>query len=147
MSAEEYKAAEADPLCDIYDTLIEDINANSMDELTIVSENFLRKIRVLEASEYDGEAPAPAAPLVNSCRLAHLDRLGIDVHTTSALSSGIVDIRIPFATPVASESEARSAITMMAQRFWELDKNYIPPKIKWEEEGEEAGDGDGGGQQ
>lgn len=137
MSADEYKAAEADPLCDIYDTLIEDINASSMDELTIVSENFLRKIRVLEESEHDSEAQTPAAPLVTSCRLAHIDRLGIDVHTTSALSSGIVDIRIPFLNPVTSESEARSAITMMAQQFWEQDKNYTPPSIKWDEEGGE----------
>ena len=137
VSADDYKAAEADPLCDIYDTLIEDINASSMDELTIVSENFLRKIRVLEESEHDSEPQTPAAPLVTSCRLAHIDRLGIDVHTTSALSSGIVDIRIPFVNPVTSESEARSAITMMAQQFWEQDKNYTPPSIKWDEEGGE----------
>ena len=124
ISNEEYYEASPDPLCAIYDSLIHDINSSNMDELLIVSDEHLKRLSNV----------ADADVVATSCRLAHIDRLGIDVHTTSALDSGILDVRIGFKAPVSTESEARSAITMMAQTVWEKDKKYIPPSIQWEDD-------------
>ena len=126
MSCDDYKQAEPDPLHAIYDTLINDLNITSLDELMIVANEFMKKS--------DG---AMKDTVVTSCRLAHIDRLGIDIHTVNLRDNEVVDIRIPFRLPVQTESDARSTITMMAQHAWEQDKKYTPPNIQWDVSDEE----------
>ena len=50
-----------------------------------------------------------------------VDRLGVD------LSCGGEMARSEFLHQVKSESEARSAITMLAQELWEHESRYSPP--------------------
>lgn len=128
---DDFKQAEPDPLHAIYDTLISDLNSTSLDELMIVANEFIK------TSHGEGQDS-----IVTSCRLAHIDKLGIDLHTVRAhhQDNEVVDIRIPFRLPVQTESEARSTITMMAQHAWEQDKKYIPPSIVWDISDENDGD-------
>ncbi|KAK3287231.1 hypothetical protein CYMTET_5247 [Cymbomonas tetramitiformis] len=80
-------------------------------------------------------AGLPATEIVGAS-LLWVDRQGFDVR--AKLSSGeVTDVRLPFTKSVTGERDARSALNLMAQVAWELERNYqpTPPSPAVENEG------------
>uniref|UniRef100_A0A7S0R7X6 DUF2470 domain-containing protein n=1 Tax=Pyramimonas obovata TaxID=1411642 RepID=A0A7S0R7X6_9CHLO len=119
VSAEDYKAADADPLCLVAPSIMEFWNANCQDELLRTSASM---------------SSIPEADLA-AANLLWVDQFGCDAELL--LSSGQREtLRIPFARAVRDERAARSALTMMGQVAWEEEKDYRPVPIPLEEEPE-----------
>ena len=60
---------------------------------------------------------------VEEARLTWVDHLGFDMSILTN-SQELVEIRIPFSREVVDERDARSSLTMMAQRAWEHERGY-----------------------
>lgn len=84
------------------------------------------------ASPSSSNGASAAAADVGNVSMPHLvwvDRLGVDVGCGGEVA------RLVFHHEVESESEARSAITMLAQTLWEQESKYNPPSpLKLDEE-------------
>ena len=60
--------------------------------------------------------------------LLWVDRLGAYLKAV-AQDGGSAMLRVPFEREVEDEREARSALTMMAQVAWELERPYNPVAV------------------
>lgn len=134
VSADDYRASEPDPLHSVSDAIIEDVNSSNMEELLIVCNEYMTK--QFNTSSNESDIGNIGTNTVTTCRLANIDRLGLDIHTVCQSKTDIIDVRIPFQAPVSTESEARSTITMMAQMAWEKERNYTPRTIEAESDSE-----------
>jgi len=119
----EYQDATADPLCQVAPGIIEFWNANNQDELvrSVVNDG-------MNESE------------VEAVTLLWVDQFGID--TEVLLTGGARRlVRIAFPRPVKDERAARSALTMMGQVAWEIEKDYQPIPLPLEDEEEVVEEG------
>lgn len=57
--------------------------------------------------------------------LLWVDRLGAYFKAVTQAGAPTT-LRVPFARPVDDERDARSALTMMAQMAWEIERPYQP---------------------
>lgn len=59
-----------------------------------------------------------------------VDRLGFDLRVlTNSSPQNILEIRIPFTREVTDERDARSSLTIMAQRAWEQERSITPSEV------------------
>jgi len=119
VSIADYREAIADPLCKDAPSIIEFWNANNQDELirTII------KKQEGTMNEYD----------VEMVSLLWVDQFGAD--TEVLMTSGARrSVRISFPRPVKDERAARSALTMMGQVAWEVEKDYQPVPLPLNED-------------
>jgi len=56
-----------------------------------------------------------------------VDRLGFDLRVLTKSPQNILEIRIPFTREVADERDARSSLTIMAQKAWERERSIVTP--------------------
>lgn len=66
---------------------------------------------------------------VLDAKMVWVDRLGFDVHLTSA-QKDVYEVRIPFPREVADEKGAKSSFNGMSQLAWEVEKNFHAPEFK-----------------
>jgi putative heme iron utilization protein len=95
VSAEEYLAAEPDPLADRAHDILEHMNADHVEALVLLA----RGIAGIEADD---------------AKMTAVDRLGFHVRLKTA--EGMRGVRIPFAREVTSAEETRAVLVEMVQR-------------------------------
>mmetsp|Transcript_34420 Transcript_34420/g.65773 ORF Transcript_34420/g.65773 Transcript_34420/m.65773 type:complete len:335 (-) Transcript_34420:487-1491(-) len=107
VEASAYSVAEVDAICSVAQSLVHWMNAERSDEL--------KRCAAVFAGLDD----------VVSAKLLWVDSVGCDMR--AILKSGAPrEVRLPFARPVIDERDARSALTMLGQLAWELERNYQP---------------------
>ncbi|KAL2933400.1 Glutamyl-tRNA reductase-binding protein chloroplastic [Bienertia sinuspersici] len=112
VSSSDYKNACPDPLRDIAEKIVTQINANNMEDV-------LRFCSIYADLQFQ----------VSEAKMVWIDRLGFDMHLYSP-SSGLYEIRIPFPREVTDEKGAKSTFNGMSQIAWEVEKNYYPIDFK-----------------
>ncbi|KAK6915151.1 hypothetical protein RJ641_020268 [Dillenia turbinata] len=101
-----YRAATPDPLRDFAEKLVDEINANNMEDVLRFSHIYADlNFQVLEA------------------KIVWVDHLGFDMRLWS-VDNGVYEIRIPFPREVADEKGAKSSFNCMSQLAWEVEKNF-----------------------
>eukprot|EP00227_Mantoniella_beaufortii_P018601 CAMPEP_0197587078 /NCGR_PEP_ID=MMETSP1326-20131121/8825_1 /TAXON_ID=1155430 /ORGANISM="Genus nov. species nov., Strain RCC2288" /LENGTH=377 /DNA_ID=CAMNT_0043151769 /DNA_START=65 /DNA_END=1198 /DNA_ORIENTATION=- len=111
VSAADFLAAAADPLCKHALGIVEAMNGDRYQDVL----NFAR------ASLPGGGEPAEA-------RMLWADRLGFDVRAITA-AGAVMDVRVPFTRDCTTLNQALSALTMLAQVMWEEEKQYTPVPV------------------
>ncbi|KAK6911112.1 protein of unknown function DUF2470 [Dillenia turbinata] len=101
-----YRGAKPDPLRDFAEKLVDEINANNMEDV-------LRFSRICADLNFQ----------VSEAKIVWVDRLGFDMRLWSA-QNGVYEIRIPFPREVADEKGAKSSFNCMSQLAWEVEKNF-----------------------
>ncbi|GAV83677.1 hypothetical protein CFOL_v3_27123 [Cephalotus follicularis] len=112
VSSTDYKNASPDPLRDFAEKLVNEINANNMEDVYRFCNIYV---------ELDFQ--------VSKAKMIWIDRLGFDIRISSP-QKGIFDVRIPFPREVTDEKGAKSSINCMSQIAWEVEKNYHVPVFK-----------------
>lgn len=105
-----YREATPDVISEVAGKLVKWMNTERSDELKRCAEVF---------AELDD---------VKSAQLLWVDELGCDLRADLE-DSEPHHIRLPFVRAVIDERDARSALTMMGQLAWEVDRNYQPQPV------------------
>jgi hypothetical protein len=112
ISGTEYKEAEADPLRTIASSLVEQMNSNRLEDVMRISSHALS---------------VPFEDLYFS-ELLWVDRLGAYLKAVGQDGSSKT-LRVPFAREVDDDRGVQSALTMMAQYSWEIERPYNPVAV------------------
>ncbi|KAL5823552.1 hypothetical protein ACOSQ4_021452 [Xanthoceras sorbifolium] len=112
VSLSDYKNASPDPLRDFAEKIVNEINANNMDDV-------YRFCNIYVDLDFQ----------VSEAKLIWVDRLGFDMRIYSP-QKGAFDVRIPFPTEVTDEKGAKSSFNCMSQQAWEIEKNYQAQDFK-----------------
>ncbi|KAK4780420.1 hypothetical protein SAY87_016526 [Trapa incisa] len=105
ISSSEYKSANPDPLRDSAERIVNEINANHIEDVH-------RFCNVYVDLDF----------LVSEAKMIWVDRLGFDVHIYSS-EGGVFEVRIPFPREVIDEKGAKSSFNGMSQLAWEVEKH------------------------
>nr|XP_043616805.1 glutamyl-tRNA reductase-binding protein, chloroplastic [Erigeron canadensis] len=108
VSSSDYQLSNPDPLRDVAQRLVHEINTHNMEDL-------LRFCNIYVHSHVE----------VSHAKMVWVDRLGLDIHLYSP-QNDVFEVRIPFPREVTNEKGARSSFNGMAQLAWEVEKNYHP---------------------
>jgi len=112
ISGTEYREAEADPLRTIASSLVEQMNSNRLEDVMRISSHALSiSFEDLYFSE-----------------LLWVDRLGAYLKAVGQDGSSKI-LRVPFAREVEDDRGVQSALTMMAQYSWEIERPYNPVAV------------------
>eukprot|EP00475_Leptophrys_vorax_P035957 TRINITY_DN59971_c0_g1_i1.p1 TRINITY_DN59971_c0_g1~~TRINITY_DN59971_c0_g1_i1.p1 ORF type:complete len:367 (-),score=4.04 TRINITY_DN59971_c0_g1_i1:183-1283(-) len=123
ISAEDFLAAEPDPLREVAAGIVADFNREHWQDLRRFPQAFAgMDVHVEDAS------------------MTWVDRLGFDLRVLARpatrslaaaadLPTRVMELRVPFPREVGEEREARSAITMMAQVAWEKERSFAPINV------------------
>mmetsp|Transcript_26314 Transcript_26314/g.36358 ORF Transcript_26314/g.36358 Transcript_26314/m.36358 type:complete len:361 (+) Transcript_26314:106-1188(+) len=119
VTAEEYLNSEADPICQMAPQIVRDMNSQRKGDL-------IRLCTVFGGLER-----------VESAQMIWADKFGIDMRATC--EGGVLkNVRLSFIREIHDEREARSALTVLGQYAWELEKQYNPivlyPEIEEDDE-------------
>ncbi|KAH7622366.1 putative Glutamyl-tRNA reductase-binding protein, chloroplastic [Nannochloris sp. 'desiccata'] len=112
ISGSEYREAEADPLRTIASNLVEQMNSNRLEDVMRISSHALS---------------VPFEDLYFS-ELLWVDRLGAYLKAVGQDGSSKT-LRVPFAREVEDDRGVQSALTMMAQYSWEIERPYNPVAV------------------
>ncbi|GAB2276701.1 hypothetical protein Dimus_011417 [Dionaea muscipula] len=112
LTSSDYKNANPDPLRDVAGRIVNEFNANNMEDI-------LRFCSVYVDLQFQ----------VADAKMVWVDRLGFDVHVYSP-EYGIYEIRIPFPREVSDEKGVKSSFNGMSQLAWEVEKYYHVPDFK-----------------
>ncbi|XP_010278043.1 PREDICTED: glutamyl-tRNA reductase-binding protein, chloroplastic [Nelumbo nucifera] len=112
VTASEYRNADPDPLRDVAEKIVDEINSEHMDDI-------LRFCNIYVELEFQ----------VKEANMIWVDRLGFDVHLSSA-EGETYEVRIPFPREVTDEKGAKSSFNCMSQFAWEVEKNYSAPTFE-----------------
>ncbi|CAN8258579.1 unnamed protein product [Cochlearia groenlandica] len=107
VASSDYKTASPDPLRDVAEEIVNNINANNMEDI-------FRFCNVYVDIDF----------VVSETKMIWMDRLGFDIRVWSP--QGVYDVRIPFPMEVADEKGAKSSFNGMSQQAWEVEKSYFP---------------------
>ncbi|AEE76475.1 unnamed protein product [Arabidopsis thaliana] len=107
VASSDYKNASPDPLRDIAEDIVNQINANNMEDI-------FRFCNVYVDLDF----------VVSETKMIWMDRLGFDLRVWSP--RGVYDVRIPFPMEVTDEKGAKSSFNGMSQLAWEVEKSYCP---------------------
>ena len=129
INGSDFTEAQPDPLCTCAERIVGDFNSSlPADDLARLARHagLSSAPPGSAAAAYFGDGDEHAlvgegSPESERPQLVWVDRLGVD------LSCGGKMARSEFLHQVRSESEARSAITMLAQELWEHESRYSPP--------------------
>ncbi|KAL9228450.1 hypothetical protein vseg_004033 [Gypsophila vaccaria] len=105
VTSSDYKSACPDPLRDIAEKIVTDINENNMEDV-------VRFCNIYADLQFQ----------VSEAKMVWVDRLGFDLRIQSP--NGIYEIRIPFPREVTDEKGVKSTFNGMSQVAWEVEKNY-----------------------
>ncbi|KAK9726805.1 hypothetical protein RND81_05G238300 [Saponaria officinalis] len=105
VTSSDYKSACPDPLRDIAEKIVTDINANNMEDV-------VRFCNIYADLQFQ----------VSEAKMVWVDRLGFDLRISSP--NGIYEIRIPFPREVTDEKGVKSTFNGMSQVAWEVEKNF-----------------------
>ncbi|KAI3521263.1 hypothetical protein L1887_10724 [Cichorium endivia] len=106
VTSSDYKLANADPLRDFAEHLVQEINTNNREDV-------LRFCNVFVDSDVQ----------VTEAKMVWVDRLGFDIHMYSPQNE-VFEVRIPFPREINNEKGAKSSFNGMSQTAWEVEKNY-----------------------
>ncbi|KAJ0008439.1 hypothetical protein Pint_30506 [Pistacia integerrima] len=109
VSSSDYTNASPDPLRDFAEKIVNEINANNMEDL-------YRFCNVYVDLDFQ----------VSEAKMIWVDRLGFDMRLYS-IQNNVFDVRIPFPREVTDEKGAKSSFNCMSQQAWEVEKNYQAP--------------------
>jgi hypothetical protein len=109
ISGVEYREAEADPLRTVASNLVHQMNSNRLEDVIRISSHALS---------------IPFEDLYYS-ELLWVDRLGAYLKAVGQDGSSKT-LRVPFAREVDDDRGVQSALTMMAQLSWEIERPYNP---------------------
>lgn len=109
VTSSDYKNACPDPLRDVAEKLVNEINTNNMEDV-------LRFCNIYADLQFQ----------VSEAKMVWIDRLGFDMRLYSP-PSGIYEVRIPFPREVTDEKGVKSTFNGMSQVAWEVEKNYYAP--------------------
>ncbi|XP_074288088.1 glutamyl-tRNA reductase-binding protein, chloroplastic [Silene latifolia] len=112
VSSSDYKSACPDPLRDIAEEIVTDINTNNMEDV-------LRFCNIYADLQLQ----------VSEAKMVWVDRLGFDLRLYSP-PNGIYEVRIPFPREVTDARGVKSTFNGMSQVAWEVEKNYYPAEFK-----------------
>ncbi|XP_060669729.1 glutamyl-tRNA reductase-binding protein, chloroplastic isoform X2 [Ziziphus jujuba] len=112
INSSDYRNAPPDPLRDIAEKLVNDINIHNIEDVNRFCNIFV-----------DLEFP------VSEAKLIWVDRLGFDMRIWSP-QAGIFEVRIPFPSEVSDEKGAKSTFNSMSQLAWEVEKNFYVPDFQ-----------------
>ncbi|VFQ65549.1 unnamed protein product [Cuscuta campestris] len=112
VNSSEYKLATPDPLRELAERMISEINFHNMEDV-------IRFCNVYVDLDFR----------VSDARLLWVDRLGFDVRFWSP-EKDIFEVRIPFPSKVADAKGAKSSFNCMSQLAWEVEKNYQAPQFE-----------------
>ncbi|CAF2099585.1 hypothetical protein HID58_019012 [Brassica napus] len=107
VASADYKNASPDPLRDVAEDIVNQINANNMEDI-------FRFCNVYVDLDF----------VVSETKMIWIDRLGFDLRVWSP--RGVYDVRIPFPMEVTDEKGAKSSFNGMSQLAWEVEKSYCP---------------------
>ncbi|CAG7876831.1 unnamed protein product [Brassica rapa] len=107
VASADYKNASPDPLRDVAEDIVNQINANNMEDI-------FRFCNVYVDLDF----------VVSETKMIWMDRLGFDLRVWSP--RGVYDVRIPFPMEVTDEKGAKSSFNGMSQLAWEVEKSYCP---------------------
>ncbi|ESQ47623.1 hypothetical protein EUTSA_v10021146mg [Eutrema salsugineum] len=107
VASSDYKIASPDPLRDVAENIVNQINANNMEDI-------FRFCNVYVDLDF----------VVSETKMIWMDRLGFDLRVWSP--QGAYDVRIPFPMEVTDEKGAKSSFNGMSQLAWEVEKSYCP---------------------
>ncbi|CAN6919071.1 unnamed protein product [Brassica oleracea] len=107
VASSDYKKASPDPLRDVAEDIVNQINANNMEDI-------FRFCNVYVDLDF----------VVSETKMIWMDRLGFDLRVWSP--RGVYDVRIPFPMDVTDEKGAKSSFNGMSQLAWEVEKSYCP---------------------
>ncbi|KAF3611050.1 hypothetical protein DY000_02049488 [Brassica cretica] len=107
VASADYKNASPDPLRDVAQDIVNQINANNMEDI-------FRFCNVYVDLDF----------VVSETKMIWMDRLGFDLRVWSP--RGVYDVRIPFPMEVTDEKGAKSSFNGMSQLAWEVEKSYYP---------------------
>ncbi|XP_060669730.1 glutamyl-tRNA reductase-binding protein, chloroplastic isoform X3 [Ziziphus jujuba] len=124
INSSDYRNAPPDPLRDIAEKLVNDINIHNIEDVNRFCNIFV-----------DLEFP------VSEAKLIWVDRLGFDMRIWSPQAgifdmriwspqAGIFEVRIPFPSEVSDEKGAKSTFNSMSQLAWEVEKNFYVPDFQ-----------------
>lgn len=148
MASSDYKNASPDPLRDVAEDIVNQINTDNMEDIfrfcnVYVDLDFLVSIiqHVMQIVQrmfclpnyfafaffrftcYSGLSLFYLYQ-VSETKMIWMDRLGFDLRVWSP--RGIYDVRIPFPMEVTDEKGAKSSFNGMSQLAWEVEKSYCP---------------------
>ncbi|XP_057548943.1 glutamyl-tRNA reductase-binding protein, chloroplastic [Amaranthus tricolor] len=106
VTSSDYKNSYPDPLRDIAEKVVNEINANNMEDV-------LRFCNIYADLQFQ----------VSEAKMVWVDRLGFDMRLYSP-PNGLFEIRIPFPREVTNEKGVKSTFNGMSQIAWEVEKNY-----------------------
>ncbi|CAH8261281.1 unnamed protein product [Arabidopsis lyrata] len=107
VASSDYKNASPDPLRDVAEDIVNNINTNNMEDI-------FRFCNVYVDLDF----------VVSETKMIWMDRLGFDLRVWSP--RGVYDVRIPFPMEVTDEKGAKSSFNGMSQLAWEVEKSYCP---------------------
>lgn len=107
VASADYKNASPDPLRGVAEDIVNQINANNMEDI-------FRFCNVYVDLDF----------VVSETKMIWMDRLGFDLRVWSP--RGVYDVRIPFPMEVTDEKGAKSSFNGMSQLAWEVEKSYCP---------------------
>ncbi|KAF8103895.1 hypothetical protein N665_0182s0004 [Sinapis alba] len=107
VASADYKNASPDPLRDVAEYIVNQINTNNMEDI-------FRFCNVYVDLDF----------VVSETKMIWMDRLGFDLRVWSP--RGVYDVRIPFPMEVTDEKGAKSSFNGMSQLAWEVEKSYCP---------------------
>ncbi|EOA31055.1 hypothetical protein CARUB_v10014206mg [Capsella rubella] len=110
VASSDYKSASPDPLRDVAEDIVNQINTNNMEDI-------FRFCNVYVDLDF----------VVSETKMIWMDRLGFDLRVWSP--RGIYDVRIPFPMEVTDEKGAKSSFNGMSQLAWEVEKSYCPAEF------------------
>ncbi|KAL3528508.1 hypothetical protein ACH5RR_007830 [Cinchona calisaya] len=112
IASADYKSANPDPLRDFAEKIVDDINANNMEDVHRFCNIYADLVfQVLDA------------------KMVWVDRLGFDMRVRST-QNDVFEVRIPFPGEVTDEKGAKSSFNCMSQLAWEVEKNFQVPEFK-----------------
>lgn len=112
VTSADYKLANPDPLRDFAEKIVDEINANNMEDVYRFCNIYADLgFQVLDA------------------KMVWVDRLGFDMRVTST-QNDVFEFRIPFPGEVTDEKGAKSSFNCMSQLAWEVEKNFQVPEFR-----------------
>ncbi|KAF5741605.1 glutamyl-tRNA reductase-binding protein chloroplastic isoform X1 [Tripterygium wilfordii] len=108
----DYRRASPDPLRDFAEKIVNEINAEKMEDVLRFSNIFV---------DMDFQ--------VSEAKMIWVDRLGFDMRLCFP-QKGVFEVRIPFPGEVTDEKGVKSTFNCMSQLAWEREKHYDFPDFE-----------------
>lgn len=112
VSSSDYENANPDPLRDIAERIVNEINMNNMEDV-------IRFCNIYVDLHFQ----------VSNAKMVWVDRLGFDVRLKSP-QNGMFEARIPFPREVVDEKGVKSSFNGMSQIAWEVERSYHIPDFR-----------------